>query len=99
MATCPLEKQFHFEPKTSALKCLSFMLAVCSVGCANLHVRTNFTPPRGTPRPQMIQISASSSIRNKPMKDSPSLRDQVATAFRKLFPRTRQVESEGEMYV
>jgi|SRR5579859_2942868 len=86
-------------PKTMALELLCILVAIGAAGCATTDERTNFAPPRGGPEPRTVQVFASSSIKHRPMKESPSLRDQVAVAFRQRFPNIELVESKPDMVV
>jgi len=86
-------------PKTTVLRLLFILVAIDAAGCATIDERTNFTPTRGKPGPRTVQVFASSSIKNRPMKENPSLRDQVAAAFRQRFPNAKLVESNSDMVV
>jgi hypothetical protein len=81
------------------ISALPLLVVIIAVGCSSQQVRTNLNRLRGTPRPQTIQVFASSSIDGRPMGEDSTLRDRVTKAFQKQFPGTRSVESQPDMVV
>jgi hypothetical protein len=87
------------SPKTAGLTLLWILVTVGAAGCATTNERINFTPPPGRPEPRTVQIFASSSIKHRPVKESPSLRDHIAVAFQHRFPNIELEESKPDMVV